>query len=269
MTSENIDCFFKTRGKITNILCTNVGNKIYKIQIVTNKNKHYFFKAESSGFYGDTWINASVKSFDILIGKSIKSMHCEKSFRKYIDDFKVNKHDLYHLLLNDDTIFTFELINNSSEYYSGSIEIESSTIDKFYGEIDIVIGLPGSGKTSRFSNTFPFHDEILESYLPEVLYVDNGNLKTFADARLTDIKIFNKFIKILLKNVKNKKQIKLIIFENNPKQCIENIKNSDFTEGIKKLKINSINRFSPRYNTKYFESLGFKFEILKVFSGNK
>ena len=83
----------------------------------------------------------------------------------------------------------------------------------------VIIGLPGSGKT-HLSKTFPDHiifDDFISTLFDGKLqkYIKNDVPVCINDPRLCDINIYNKY---------DFSNFKLILFENNYEQCLENIK---------------------------------------------
>jgi len=111
--------------------------------------------------------------------------------------------------------------------------------------IIIIIGLPGSGKTT-YSNKLKLNNyQIFDDFISNFF---NGNLiaalKNYInicinDPRLCDINIFNKYIKII-QNFVSKENISLVLFQNNYNACLKNLTD------IKK--INSLKYLSTKYD---------------------
>lgn len=89
-------------------------------------------------------------------------------------------------------------------------------------QLVIIIGLPGSGKTEyskKFITEYDIYDDFLSTmYTSEVNeMLRSGNHLCLNDPRLTYFPSFERFIS-RIDNVK----MKLILFENDPDQCIVN-----------------------------------------------
>lgn len=103
-------------------------------------------------------------------------------------------------------------------------------------QVIIIIGLPGSGKTT-LSNTFIdyllFDDFISTFYDGKVIAaLKSGNKVCLNDPRLCIYDIFIKYMDIIEKYV-DKQNIQLILFENNPTTCLSNVKHrNDGRKGI-------------------------------------
>lgn len=117
----------------------------------------------------------------------------------------------------------------------------------------VIIGLPCSGKTTLMNKylkkKYLVFDDFIDNFINYELVknIKLGKKICICDPRLCDFKIFNFYMKIF-KNYIQLKNIFLILFENDPKNClINNIKNNynDITKN--KIK-NSIYKFSKVYD---------------------
>jgi adenylate kinase family enzyme len=128
----------------------------------------------------------------------------------------------------------------------------------------IIIGLAGSGKTCYFNsneelrNKYEFYDDFLRNFFDgEVMEkISERRDVCLADPRLCNPKIFNDFIKEILK-VLDKTQIKLLLFENNPERCLINA-NKRVGKNVDKM----IETYSKIYDLNNYQK--FNHEILKV-----
>lgn len=93
----------------------------------------------------------------------------------------------------------------------------------------IIIGLPGSGKTTLAKNDefneYVLFDDFIGSFINgKVIRTLKDNTKIcLTDPRLCDISIFNRYISCIEHYV-NRDKIKIILFENNPDLCLNNAK---------------------------------------------
>lgn len=118
----------------------------------------------------------------------------------------------------------------------------------------IIIGLPGSGKTS-------FIQKITKNLTPSTLYDDfipdmhqlkfvdalkNNDKVCLADPRLCIPEMFDNSMSIIQQYVP-KEEIQLVVFKNDPEQCIKN----------KVVLKKTIERYSKMYNTNYYKEKGY------------
>ncbi len=137
-------------------------------------------------------------------------------------------------------------------------------------QIIIVIGLPGSGKTFfcknfNHENLYAVFDDFISDFYNGKLldYITSGQKVIINDPRLCIKSIFIKYISIFESYV-NSDQINLILFENNPKQCITNVKiRNDRRNNI----IESITEYSKKYLLENYTRLDYK--IIKIYPGSK
>lgn len=132
----------------------------------------------------------------------------------------------------------------------------------------IIIGLPGSGKTSyikknEFFKDFIFHDDFISNFFNGELMRD---LKTsdknicIADPRLCNIQMFNKYIEIFQEVIKDKSQIKLLLFENDKNKCLINAKLRKNKKVDKTIEL-----LSEIYNLDNYKHIDYSCEVLPVY----
>lgn len=111
----------------------------------------------------------------------------------------------------------------------------------------IVIGLPGSGKTSfiqRITRSTVFDDFIPDMHqlkFIDALKNEKANV-VLADPRLCIPEMFDRCMKHIHQYVP-KEEIQLVVFKNDPEQCIKN----------KISLIKTIRKYSQMYNTNYYK----------------
>jgi hypothetical protein len=134
----------------------------------------------------------------------------------------------------------------------------------------IIIGLPGSGKTSYIKNNklfkdFIIHDDFISNFFNGELINDlkeNNKDICIADPRLCNVEIFNKFIIIIQELIKDKSNIKLLLFENNKNKCLINAK----LRNNKNKKVDkNIELLSEIYNLDNYKHLNYSYEVLSVY----
>lgn len=127
-------------------------------------------------------------------------------------------------------------------------------------ELIVIIGLCGSGKSSlcyKYNTHVIFDDFITHFYNGKLIdTIKEGNKVCIADPRLCIYKTFTRYIKQIELYTTN---IELILFENNPTQCLINIGNrNDGRKGIE----NTIMKYSELYNlANYWD---YKHKIISV-----
>jgi predicted kinase len=110
----------------------------------------------------------------------------------------------------------------------------------------VLIGLPGSGKTTLAKIEYPeyelFDDFISQFYNGKLAYaLQNNKNVCVADPRLCVTEVFLKYMPLLEQYSYN---LKIILFENNVETCLNNIKNRDKRKGIE----DAINNYSKKYD---------------------
>ena len=169
--------------------------------------------------------------------------------------FRYNK-----LIFSDNTELPFLLINESNGYYDGWTEISTNyaEFDKNKNEsnIMILIGLPGSGKTTFTKNYFDknnddnndnnifIFDDIISNcnHLELLEKISNISEKTIlvTDPRFCIQSVFTGFMQQINIFIK-KDKIKLLLFENNKDKCFENLK-------IREKELSRLEKFNTSLN---------------------
>lgn len=122
-------------------------------------------------------------------------------------------------------------------------------------QVIIIIGLPGSGKTYMSqmyaSEYLIFDDYISDEYNGRVQFAIRSGYKVcLNDPRLCIPDTFDIHINKILKYL-DISQLHLIIFENNPEQCLINVTlRNDKRRGIEQ----SIINYSKLYNIKHYDA---------------
>ncbi len=204
--------------------------------LINSENEKIILKAEAECC---SYSYFQFENIHQIIGKNITQIinndvviNCSENDEK--DGYlKVYQHQIN---FSDGTIFPFKLVNNSNGYYYGSLKIEGFVNQerKFTykpNSIIIIIGLPGSGKTTyariiKTDNDCIYDDET-NLFLIDDKFVNRRNI--FVGTKYCDYEIYTNLIKTL--NATNPQEaIQTILFESNPQQSIINIKSR---EGIK------------------------------------
>lgn len=118
----------------------------------------------------------------------------------------------------------------------------------------ILIGLPGSGKTTYFNeqlkDKYKFYDDFISDIINGEL-IDDIKKKKFdicvADPRLCNFQTFLRVINIFLQIV-DKSDISLILFENNKDKCICNSEKRSSKFVKKSIEFNSLIYNLDNYN---------------------
>ena len=129
--------------------------------------------------------------------------------------------------------------------------------------LTIIIGLPGSGKShimKKFEDHIIFDDFIGSFYDGKLIKALLQNNKVCSsDPRMCLSDIFNRFINKILQYIK-KSEIYLILFENDPEQCLKIIKyRHDGKQSIEE----TIKNYSKYYDLNNYKK--FEHEIVSVF----
>ena len=128
----------------------------------------------------------------------------------------------------------------------------------------IIIGLPASGKTTYYHNELnelshlKFYDDFITTFFDNELIEDleAGIDLCITDPRLCDINRFRDYMK-LFNNYVKKEDIKLIIFKNNPENCLLNAGKRN-----KKRVERTIEMYSKIYNPELYKDDGYT--IVKI-----
>ncbi len=122
-------------------------------------------------------------------------------------------------------------------------------------QVIIIIGLPGSGKTTysdtneELKDCIIFDDFIRYFWKGYVMKsIKNNDKVCLIDPRLCMFDVFKRYISKIEKYVSRDK-IKLVIFDNNPDQCLLNIKDRDNRKGIDR----TILEYSKVYNIDHYK----------------
>ena len=116
----------------------------------------------------------------------------------------------------------------------------------------ILIGLPGSGKTTYCKElaykNYMIHDDFITKFFDGSAIASLEKIKLgvnvcLSDPRLCLPDIFNRYIATILKYV-DRTLIQLVLYENNPEQCIENIEGRGHRHKI----IDTIQKYSAYYD---------------------
>lgn len=91
----------------------------------------------------------------------------------------------------------------------------------------IIIGLPGSGKTTYAHNqleSYLIFDDCLTHFYngKAMMAIEFGLDACLIDPRFCDFNVFKRYLKRILKII-DKEQIKLILYQNQPEICLNNI----------------------------------------------
>lgn len=129
----------------------------------------------------------------------------------------------------------------------------------------IIIGLPGSGKSFLMNklNDYILFDDFIDYFFNGKLIenIKSNNKVCISDPRLCIPEIFDRYMKKILKYV-SKSNIFIIIFENNPRQCLINIQH---TKQKKRNIENTIIQYSKYYDINHYKN--FKHMIIPVYCG--
>lgn len=131
----------------------------------------------------------------------------------------------------------------------------------------IIIGLPGSGKTTYYNNNFSknykLYDDFISNFMDGDIINDIKNNVDICliDPRLCNYNLFKSIINIIIEYIKPN-NINLILFENMPNLCLIN------SQKRNKNVINSINKYTNIYNiNNYIHDINnYNCEIIQVYS---
>jgi GTPase SAR1 family protein len=131
-------------------------------------------------------------------------------------------------------------------------------------QIIIVIGLPGSGKSSfcrKFSNDgYLIFDDFISKFFDGSLIetIASGSNVCINDPRLCFFHIFSKYISIL-EQIVPKNNILLYLFGNDPIQCFANLtKRND----LRKISFNTLLNYSQHYDILNYNK--WNYHLLKI-----
>lgn len=132
-------------------------------------------------------------------------------------------------------------------------------------QILIVVGLPGSGKTTfcgELKDYIILDDFIGRCHVETMINKNKSSNICFSDPRLCSIKTFLSYYKKIL-NCVSDDDINIILYENNPSDCGNNIKNDE--SDVKKGRLKTMEIYSNIYNLDLYP---IKSKIKKVYSKN-
>lgn len=257
------------------------------------ENKYIYLLAIAECCSQSYFLPESYDDYRQLIGKTICNIDeiCDDGSELDINNTSnnsvINVH--YHCMtFNDDSIFKFSLVNISNGYYDGWLSIKIKSIeniennennkDKNATELIIVIGLPGSGKTKycnmiikenkNMYDKIINYDDILTNYQKKFFDDINDKSKKLVivnDPRFCNKENFISFIEETTKYIYDE-NIKLILFENNIENCINNVKKRNYKIDAY---CNSIIEYSKLYNINDNNYTQYYHEIIKVIDYSK
>lgn len=140
-------------------------------------------------------------------------------------------------------------------------------IDKY--KLIIIIGLPCSGKTTYAVNMYAdyiYYDDFITRFVDYKLMNDiiNGKKVCISDPRLCIKSTFDKYMEIFQSYV-NKSDIKLILYENNPNQCLIN----DVFRHQTSIRTKNVNiaiiEFSKKYDPEIYKIYEIDCETINVY----
>jgi hypothetical protein len=212
----------------------------------TEKNLILFAEADCCSI---SWFEESDKKFDDLIGKKIIGIEYigEKKMKKSkIQEFDQNF--VYEFILEDSANIQFYLRNSSNGYYTGwinylwknekekekkLIKIKEKNSTYYDNILTIIVGLPGSGKTT-FAKQYLKDHEIFDDFISDFFTVKkkimrglkNKHKICITDPRLCDFNTYDGFLNEFKEQLPTS-HIKTICFKNDEKSCIVNVGNND------------------------------------------
>ena len=97
-------------------------------------------------------------------------------------------------------------------------------------QVIIVIGLPGSGKTtlSKLWDDYTIFDDCISTFYngKALSAIKSGSKVCLIDPRLCNYVLFEKYMQEIERYV-DRKEIILVLFSNDPVNCLNNVKNSN------------------------------------------
>ncbi len=169
-----------------------------------------------------------------IVSYTFENINMKKSKRQSCD---INEKITFNLESGRE--FSFILRNSSNGYYSGSIELKFEHIKTLNemeinstSKIIIVCGLPYSGKSTYISENYQKYEQI-DDFMFDPFYkikvidcLKKSKNIVLNDPRLCDLNNFLDLYSFIIKMINSHDRIKIILFENNPKQCLINSKST-------------------------------------------
>ena len=177
---------------------------------------------------------------DNLVGKTITK--CDRKTIKLSEDkdddneVYLRKH-IYTFTLENKEQFSLILYNSSNGYYDGWINLKITSINPIIPNVEcqliIVVGLPGSGK-SHYLGTLNEDWKIYDDFYDvptNILFIiedlSKGRKVAISDPRLSSWTSFEELYSKLKFYIKNKSQIKVVLFKYDLEKCLANLNKRD------------------------------------------
>lgn len=186
------------------------------------------------------------------------------------------------LQFEDGNEWYFLLVNDSNGYYDGWTDMETFSnpfdVTENKTKLILVVGLPGSGKTSyaekykeqnnELSYKIFIYDDIMSNYanglfLKKIIDCDH-KIILLTDPRFCIKSVFDGFIKEVQKYVCDT-NIDVVLFENDKEQCLLNVEIREKNNHKLKSIINSLDKFYNYYDKNYESYKKFNCELLPVY----
>lgn len=148
--------------------------------------------------------------------------------------------------------------------FVGSNIVHILLLDPMDHQVLVVVGLPGSGKSTwaKQLNGYEIYDDFITTYHDGKLLkaLEAGKKVCMTDPRLCSPFTFKTYINVFLRIIK-KDNIGLVLFENEPMICAENVINRN--DGSPEI-ASMVFIFSKDYTEETYE--GFDYKIMEVWN---